>query len=198
MDRGADFVALKEMHMLRGSRAPWDTGRKAARHVPVQGFSELTKRISGDISLTIEKLEKLQIICEECDKGAIHHAAEINNLTYIVKQDISALNRALNKVRELVAKRIGGAGHHGNHYFQHATNITTALQRQLASVSEPFKVLLEQQSVKLKAEREKEKQRQEELMRSGGVFTCMLHTHTYTRGTLAQRAFNPLRLIPVE
>lgn len=44
---------------------------QAKRQVPVQGFTELTKRIAADISLTTEKLEKLQLICEECDKGKI-------------------------------------------------------------------------------------------------------------------------------
>jgi hypothetical protein len=54
------------------------------------------------------------------------------------------------QVRELVNQRVTKT--RKNHYLQHINNITTSLQRQLATVSEPFKTLLEVRSARMKAE----------------------------------------------
>eukprot|EP00037_Helgoeca_nana_P031519 m.403676 g.403676 ORF g.403676 m.403676 type:complete len:285 (+) comp28414_c0_seq1:91-945(+) len=150
MDRGPDFVGLREMIRSRGSRPSASGIQKAQRQNKVPGFTELTKRVAADISVTALKLEKLQLCCTENDMGVRDYSTEISNLMLIVKQDISALNRALNKVRELVNQRVTKT--RKNHYLQHINNITTSLQRQLATVSEPFKTLLEVRSARMKAE----------------------------------------------
>mmetsp|Transcript_20902 Transcript_20902/g.54312 ORF Transcript_20902/g.54312 Transcript_20902/m.54312 type:complete len:286 (+) Transcript_20902:139-996(+) len=151
MDRAADFVSLREMIRARGTRVrQHSTVEKAPRDNKVPGFTELTKRVAADISVTSLKLEKLQICCTEHDMGLRDYTTEIGNLTLIVKQDISALNRALNKVRELVNERVTRT--QNNHYLMHINNITTSLQRQLGTVSEPFKTLLEVRSARIKAE----------------------------------------------
>eukprot|EP00035_Acanthoeca_spectabilis_P024415 m.453741 g.453741 ORF g.453741 m.453741 type:complete len:286 (-) comp20541_c0_seq1:957-1814(-) len=150
MDRGPEFVGLLEMIRSRGSRPRPAGVQKASRQNKVPGFTELTQRVATDIATTALKLEKLQLCCSENDMGVQDYSTEISNLTLIVKQDISALNRALNKVRELVNQRVTRTRH--NHYLQHINNITTSLQRQLATISEPFKTLLEVRSARIKAE----------------------------------------------
>ena len=90
---------------------------------------------------------------------------EIQELTYIVKQDISRLNRANLQLKELVQLN-GSNGNFNPHQQKHSTTIVMSLQNRLASLSEAFKDALEARTANMK----KAKKRREEL--APGWYVC--------------------------
>ncbi|TRY57547.1 hypothetical protein DNTS_023492 [Danionella cerebrum] len=77
-------------------------------------------------------------------------ATEIDELTYIVKQDISSLNKQIAGLQELVRSR---SGQNGRHLQTHSNTIVVSLQSKLASMSSDFKSVLEVRTENLKQQR---------------------------------------------
>ncbi|ROI37377.1 Syntaxin-5 [Anabarilius grahami] len=112
-------------------------------------FTLMAKRIGKDLSNTFAKLEKLTILAKRKslfdDKGV-----EIEELTYIIKQDINSLNKQIAQLQDLVRSR---GGQNGRHIQTHSNTIVVSLQSKLASMSNDFKSVLEVRTENLKQQR---------------------------------------------
>ncbi|XP_056138855.1 syntaxin-5a isoform X2 [Lampris incognitus] len=112
-------------------------------------FTVMAKRIGKDLSNTFAKLEKLTILAKR--KSLFDDkAVEIEELTYIIKQDINSLNKQIAQLQELVRSR-GAPG--GRHIQTHSNTIVVSLQSKLASMSNDFKSVLEVRTENLKQQR---------------------------------------------
>ncbi|XP_072293736.1 syntaxin-5a isoform X2 [Eucyclogobius newberryi] len=117
-------------------------------------FTVMAKRIGKDLSNTFAKLEKLTILAKRkslFDDKAI----EIEELTYIIKQDINSLNKQIAQLQDLVRSR-GAPG--GRHIQTHSNTIVVSLQSKLASMSNDFKSVLEVRTENLKQQRSRREQ----------------------------------------
>ncbi|KAM3836024.1 syntaxin-5a isoform 2-T2 [Diretmus argenteus] len=117
-------------------------------------FTVMAKRIGKDLSNTFAKLEKLTILAKRKslfdDKGV-----EIEELTYIIKQDINSLNKQIAQLQDLVRSR---AAPGGRHIQTHSNTIVVSLQSKLASMSNDFKSVLEVRTENLKQQRSRREQ----------------------------------------
>eukprot|EP00041_Stephanoeca_diplocostata_P018703 m.394810 g.394810 ORF g.394810 m.394810 type:complete len:310 (+) comp21093_c0_seq1:189-1118(+) len=120
-------------------------------------FTDVSKRIHREIDETSEKLEKLQLLVAESGGLFKDNPVEIQELTYIIKQDIGRLNRANAQLKGLVSLN-GGSGKQ-SHEQQHSSVIVVSLQNQLADISGRFKSALESRTTAL----QKAKKRRDEL-----------------------------------
>ncbi|XP_037117016.1 syntaxin-5a isoform X1 [Syngnathus acus] len=117
-------------------------------------FTVMAKRIGKDLSNTFAKLEKLTILAKR--KSLFDDkAVEIEELTYIIKQDINSLNKQIAQLQELIRSR-GAPG--GKHIQTHSTTIVVSLQSKLASMSNDFKSVLEVRTENLKQQRSRREQ----------------------------------------
>ncbi|XP_027563911.1 syntaxin-5 [Neopelma chrysocephalum] len=109
----------------------------------------MAKRIGKDLSNTFAKLEKLTILAKR--KSLFDDkAVEIEELTYIIRQDITSLNKQIAQLQELLRAR-GGPG--GRHVHSHSNTVVVSLQSKLASMSNDFKSVLEVRTENLKQQR---------------------------------------------
>ncbi|XP_034546258.1 syntaxin-5a isoform X1 [Notolabrus celidotus] len=117
-------------------------------------FTVMAKRIGKDLSNTFAKLEKLTILAKR--KSLFDDkAVEIEELTYIIKQDINSLNKQIAQLQDLVRSR-GAPG--GRHIQSHSNTIVVSLQSKLASMSNDFKSVLEVRTENLKQQRSRREQ----------------------------------------
>ncbi|XP_058506362.1 syntaxin-5a isoform X1 [Solea solea] len=117
-------------------------------------FTLMAKRIGKDLTNTFAKLEKLTILAKR--KSLFDDkAVEIEELTYIIKQDINSLNKQIAQLQDLVRSR----GTPGSRHIQtHSTTIVVSLQSKLASMSNDFKSVLEVRTENLKQQRSRREQ----------------------------------------
>ncbi|XP_057256224.1 syntaxin-5 [Pezoporus wallicus] len=109
----------------------------------------MAKRIGKDLSNTFAKLEKLTILAKR--KSLFDDkAVEIEELTYIIKQDINSLNKQIAQLQEVVRAR---GGQNGRHVQTHSNTVVVSLQSKLASMSNDFKSVLEVRTENLKQQR---------------------------------------------
>ncbi|XP_063732439.1 LOW QUALITY PROTEIN: syntaxin-5a [Eleginops maclovinus] len=117
-------------------------------------FTVMAKRIGKDLSNTFAKLEKLTILAKR--KSLFDDkAVEIEELTYIIKQDINSLNKQIAQLQDLVRSR---AAPGGRHIQTHSNTIVVSLQSKLASMSNDFKSVLEVRTENLKQQRSRREQ----------------------------------------
>lgn len=140
-------------------------------------FTLFAKRIGRDLSNTFAKLEKLTILAKR--KSLFDDkATEIDELTYIVKQDINSLNKQIAGLQELVRSR---SGQNGRHLQTHSNTIVVSLQSKLASMSSDFKSVLEVRTENLKQQRS----RQEEFSQTPAP-SSSFHANSFNNSVLMQ------------
>uniref|UniRef100_S4RQX9 Syntaxin-5 n=1 Tax=Petromyzon marinus TaxID=7757 RepID=S4RQX9_PETMA len=117
-------------------------------------FTLMAKRIGKDLSSTFAKLEKLTLLAKRRslfdDK-----AVEIEELTYIIKQDINSLNKQIAQLQEFVRAK---GTQNGRHMQTHSSTVVVSLQSRLASMSNEFKNVLEVRTENLKQQRSRREQ----------------------------------------
>ncbi|KAM8793745.1 LOW QUALITY PROTEIN: syntaxin-5 [Eudromia elegans] len=143
-DRTPEFLsACRSLQGRQNGLAPSRAGR------PRSDFALMAKRIGRDLSSTFAKLEKLTILARR--KSLFDDKAlEIEELTYIIKQDLGSLNAQIAALRELLRAQ-GGPG--GRHLRSHSDTVVVALQSKLASMSNDFKSVLEVRTENLRQQR---------------------------------------------
>ncbi|KAL6470197.1 hypothetical protein MHYP_G00213160 [Metynnis hypsauchen] len=140
-------------------------------------FTLMAKRIGRDLSNTFAKLEKLTILAKR--KSLFDDkAVEIDELTYIVKQDINSLNKQIAQLQELVRSR---NGQNNRHLQTHSSTIVVSLQSKLASMSSDFKSVLEVRTENLK----QQKSRQEQFSQSPAS-SSSFHDSSFSNSVLMQ------------
>ncbi|XP_067831844.1 syntaxin-5a [Heptranchias perlo] len=117
-------------------------------------FTIMAKRIGKDLSNTFSKLEKLTILAKR--KSLFNDkAVEIEELTYIIKQDINSLNKQIAQLQEFVRAK---GSQNGRHLQTHSNTIVVSLQSRLACMSNDFKSVLEVRTENLKMQRNRREQ----------------------------------------
>merc|ERR1719479_403912 len=133
-------------------------------HANNSEFISIAKAISGDITNTYTKLEKLTLLCKRKtifdDKPV-----EIQELTYIIKHDIAELNKQISQLQNIAkAQRTA----QGQHQQSHSSGVVVQLQAKLASMSNNFKQVLEVRTENLKSQKSRAEQ-----FSVGGVSTSL-------------------------
>uniref|UniRef100_A0A5F8AI92 Syntaxin-5 n=2 Tax=Macaca TaxID=9539 RepID=A0A5F8AI92_MACMU len=110
--------------------------------------------VGKDLSNTFAKLEKLTILAKR--KSLFDDkAVEIEELTYIIKQDINSLNKQIAQLQDFVRAK---GSQSGRHLQTHSNTIVVSLQSKLASMSNDFKSVLEVRTENLKQQRSRREQ----------------------------------------
>ncbi|XP_072493417.1 syntaxin-5 isoform X2 [Notamacropus eugenii] len=153
-DRTQEFLsACKSLqNRQNGLQTNRTTGLSAVRQR--SEFTLMAKRIGKDLSNTFAKLEKLTILAKR--KSLFDDkAVEIEELTYIIKQDINSLNKQIAQLQDFVRAK---GSQSGRHLQTHSNTIVVSLQSKLASMSNDFKSVLEVRTENLKQQRSRREQ----------------------------------------
>ncbi|KAF4091302.1 hypothetical protein AMELA_G00035440 [Ameiurus melas] len=140
-------------------------------------FTLMAKRIGKDLSNTFSKLEKLTILAKRKSLFDDKSVA-IEELTYIIKQDMNSLNKQIAQLQDLVRSR---SGQNGCHIQTHSNTIVVSLQSKLASMSNNFKSVLELRTENLKQQRSRREQ-----FSQAPVSTSPLHANNFSSSVLMQ------------
>lgn len=127
-------------------------GRNIARAVAVrdpkkskviQSHSEfmlIAKNVGKNIASTYNKLEKLTLLAKR--KSLFDdRSVEIQELTYMIKGDLSSLNQQIAQLQEVSRRQ--RAATNAKHLQSHSSSVVLALQSRLATMSTDFKRILE-------------------------------------------------------
>merc|ERR1712038_1763788 len=125
---------------------------------------DIARRIGKDITSTYCKLEKLTLLAKRKtifdDKPV-----EIQELTYIIKQDIAHLNKQIGQLQTIAKSQ---RKDQGSHQAGHSSSVVVQLQSKLATMSNNFKQVLEVRTENLKSQRSRAEQ-----FSSGGVTSSL-------------------------
>ncbi|XP_035223054.1 syntaxin-5-like [Stegodyphus dumicola] len=80
---------------------------------------------------------------------------EVQELIYIIKQDITSLNKQISQLQELSKAR---NNNHGRHMQSHSNSVVVSLQSKLASMSNDFRHVLEVRTQNLKHQKQRREQ----------------------------------------
>ncbi|VDM41893.1 unnamed protein product [Toxocara canis] len=113
-------------------------------------FNQLAKRIGRDLSHTCAKMEKL---AELAKKRSLFddRMVEVEELSQMIKQDITGLNKQIASLQEY-SKR-NGMGARKEQGRGHSQLVVVGLQSKLASVSKDFQSVLEMRTENLKQQK---------------------------------------------
>ncbi|XP_017783733.1 PREDICTED: syntaxin-5 [Nicrophorus vespilloides] len=142
-------------------------GRNIARAVAIrdprkskviQSHSEfmlIARNVGKNIASTFSKLEKLTLLAKR--KSLFDdRSMEIQELTYIIKGDLSSLNHQIAQLQELSKRQRQSAS--GKHLQSHSSCVVLALQSKLATMSTDFKQILEVRTENLKHQKNRRDQ----------------------------------------
>ncbi|CAK7218822.1 Integral membrane protein SED5 [Sporothrix bragantina] len=117
---------------------------------PMSSRSEFARRaaeIGRGISSTMAKLERLAILAKR--KSMFDDkATEVNELTFVVKQNLASLNQQISGLQALTRQQKGK-----NEEGEHRKNVVFMLQDRLSGVSVNFKEVLEVRTKNLQSKR---------------------------------------------
>ncbi|XP_021107550.1 syntaxin-5 isoform X2 [Heterocephalus glaber] len=122
-DRTQEFLSACRSLQSRqnGIQTNKPTLRAARQH---SEFTLMAKHIGKDLSNTFTKLEKLTILAKR--KSLFDDkAVEIEELTYIIKQDINSLNKQIAQLQDFVRAK---GTQSGRHLQTHSNTIVVSLQ----------------------------------------------------------------------
>jgi len=114
-------------------------------------FMLMAKKIGKELTNTCIKLEKLTDLAKK-QSLFDDRPKEIQELTYLIKQDLGSLHTEISKLQEFVKIN---QNHDGKNMQKHSCNVVYTLQSKLANVSKDFKNVLEVRSENLKHQNER-------------------------------------------
>jgi len=166
-DRTAEFRntvrSLKGRNLNNNGHISRSNGAVVATREASQ-FMDIARSIGKDITSTYTKLEKLTLLAKRKtifdDKPV-----EIQELTYIIKQDIAHLNKQIGQLQTIAKSQ---RKDQGNHQAGHSSSVVVQLQSKLATMSNNFKQVLEVRTENLKSQRSRAEQ-----FSSGGVTSSL-------------------------
>lgn len=138
--------------------APQDRHGQLARRS--REFMTIARSIGKDIANTYTKLEKLTLLAKRKTIAFDDRPAEIQNLTFIIKEDMNQLNRQIGQLRQIAKAQQADltTGKGRQHQATHSTSVVVALQSRLASMTSDFKQVLEVRTENLKESRSRQQQ----------------------------------------
>ncbi|KAH7358653.1 syntaxin-5 [Plectosphaerella cucumerina] len=111
-------------------------------------FARQAATIGRSISATMGKLEKLATLARRRTLFD-DRPVEINELTFIIKQDLSAINQQISQLQAVTKQQHPKADQEG----EHNKNVVFLLQGKLTDVSANFKDVLEERTKNIQASR---------------------------------------------
>ncbi|CAH0581264.1 unnamed protein product [Chrysodeixis includens] len=149
-DRTNEFIsAVRSLQGRTLARPVVRDERKAQILETYSQFMSSAKVISKNITSTYTKLEKLAMLAKK--KSLFDdRPTEIQELTYIIKGDLSSLNQQIARLGEMPRGR--------RSMHSHSSSVVLALQSRLASMSNQFKQVLEVRSENLKHQNNRREQ----------------------------------------
>ncbi|KAH8353594.1 hypothetical protein KR084_011990 [Drosophila pseudotakahashii] len=176
-DRTGEFAnAIRSLQARNITRAVNIRDPRKAKQV--QSYSEfmmVARFIGKNIASTYAKLEKLTMLAKK--KSLFDdRPQEIQELTYIIKGDLNALNQQIARLQEISKDQRRHTN--GKHLVSHSSNMVLALQSKLASMSTDFKQILEVRTENLK----QQKTRRDQFSQGPGP----LAAHTVSPSTAKQ------------
>nr|CAI5824533.1 unnamed protein product [Callosobruchus analis] len=156
-DRTGEFI--NTIQMLQGRNiARAVSARDPKRSKAIQSHSEfmlVAKNIGKNIASTYAKLEKLTLLAKR--KSLFDdRTAEIQELTYIIKGDLSSLNQQIAQLQDISRRQKQTTN--GRHLQSYASNVVLALQSKLATMSTDFKQILEVRTENLRHQKNRRDQ----------------------------------------
>lgn len=144
---------------------------QSSQYLQFGRFMGGSRSIARDLYLTYQKLEKINLLAQ---KKTIfddeESSRELNELVYIVKQDITSLNQQIEQLRQLQLESMQARNSGGSNVRSHTKNVVLTLQQQLASISSSFKSTLELRTQNMK----KQKQRREQFTNAPTMNTPLM------------------------
>ncbi|KAH8282921.1 hypothetical protein KR054_010770 [Drosophila jambulina] len=176
-DRTGEFAnAIRSLQSRNITRAVNIRDPRKAKQV--QSYSEfmmVARFIGKNIASTYAKLEKLTMLAKK--KSLFDdRPQEIQELTYIIKGDLNALNQQIARLQDISKDQRRHTN--GKHLVSHSSNMVLALQSKLASMSTDFKQILEVRTENLK----QQKTRRDQFSQGPGP----LAAHTVSPSTAKQ------------
>ncbi|KAG8189103.1 hypothetical protein JTE90_028646 [Oedothorax gibbosus] len=151
-DRTGEFISVvrnKEGRMMKDMGVPTKRLKNPRASENWTHFREIAAQIGKDIGNTYKKLEKLTLIAKKRslfdDKPV-----EIQELTYIVTEDINSLNKQIAQLQKLSKAR---NQNQGKDMLSHTNSVVISLQSKLAAMSTDFRHVLEVRTENLKHEK---------------------------------------------
>ncbi|KAI3531417.1 SNARE domain-containing protein [Colletotrichum filicis] len=138
-------VGAQRRSLLTNSQKAASDGDSRPRR---SDFARQAAQIGRGISGTMAKLEKLATLARRRTLFD-DRPVEINELTYIIKQDLSALNQQIGGLQVLTKQQHPKADQEG----EHNKNVVFMLQGKLTDVSANFKDVLEERTKNIQASR---------------------------------------------
>ncbi|CAH1159606.1 unnamed protein product [Phaedon cochleariae] len=156
-DRTSEFV--NTIQTLQGRNiARAVAARDPKRSRALQNHSEfmlIAKNVGKNIANTYSKLEKLTVLAKR--KSLFDDkTAEIQELTYIIKGDLSSLNQQIAQLQEVSKQQRQTSN--GKHLLSHSSSVVLTLQSKLASMSTDFKQILEVRTENLRHQKNRREQ----------------------------------------
>ncbi|CAH1407635.1 unnamed protein product [Nezara viridula] len=159
-DRTSEFAnAIRSLQGRTVIRAV--SAQDPARAQNIQNYGEfmmLARSIGRNISSTYDKLEKLTLLAKR--KPLFNdRPTEIQELTYIIKEDLNSLNSQIAKLQEVIRSQNEKRNRSKTqHLFSHSSSVVLTLQSKLASMSSQFKHVLEVRTENLKEAKRRQDQ----------------------------------------
>jgi len=154
-DRTGEF--LSAVKSLQSSQLNGHAGRHGSNNgkkVQPSPFTMASRKIGRDINNTFNKLEKLAILAKR--KSLFNDKPkEIQELTYIIKQDINHLNQQISDLQQFVNRSDSG---NSKNVQAHSHTVVMSLQSKLAYMSKDFKHVLEVRTENMKHQKNRRDQ----------------------------------------
>ncbi|CAD5120342.1 DgyrCDS8917 [Dimorphilus gyrociliatus] len=116
-------------------------------------FMQVARKIGRDLAHTCEKLEKLSLLVKR--KSLFDdQPMEIQELTYIIKQDINQLNSDIDNLQKFSREKQSNS----RHKQLHSSTVVISLQSRLANVSCDLKNVLETRTESMKEQKARREQ----------------------------------------
>jgi len=146
-DRTQEFNSVAES--IRSKQLNAKSQWKTPKHQKSQ-FMLSASQIGKDIYETSEKLNKLTKLAKSATLFE-NHTVEIEELTFIIKQDIQNLNRQISTLKDLSSSK-GSAHKQGE---AHSKTVIGYLNARLADTTKGFKDILQVRTENLKVQQER-------------------------------------------
>lgn len=161
-DRTPEFRSILQQAQKRlaQSKTPAQRTQNAAQTVPPtrkqrSEFARKAAEIGRGIAGTVSKLERLGQLAKR--KTLFDdRPVEIAELTYVIKQDLAALNQQIGALSQLSKQQHPNAKAGGDQEGLHNENVVVMLQSKLANVGGNFKEVLEVRSKNVQASRSRQ------------------------------------------
>lgn len=142
-------------------------------------FMKIARSIGKDIANTYTKLEKLTLLAKR--KTIFDdRPQEIQELTFIIKEDMNALNRQISQLQQIARSQAAEAAGRGRHQASHSGSVVVTLQSRLASMTSEFKNVLQVRTENLKESRTRQQQFSQGPMSTSMPVSAMSgHTPSY-------------------